>query len=163
MLELIIPYISDILSAIALAVTIYFSWGARSAAQAAQLASNQTRLRLGKIEASDLVRDCIFSAKSLIEKIEAGSWDLVSYNSSNIRRSLVSIKHAADNILQSDHLEAIDEAIIQFRILTDQADKARLTEWKGYKPTTYVSMVHVQVDALIAIQEHIRKKLGDEK
>ena len=52
--DYIVAHLSAILSIIGLLVTIYFAHGAKNAAVAAQLASNRTRLRLGRIEALDV-------------------------------------------------------------------------------------------------------------
>lgn len=154
--------LSEIIGILGLGLTVYFAWGAKSAAEAAQRASDKTRLRLGKIEASDLIQDCIFASKSTIEKIEADGWDLASFYSTSARRGLVSLRQTSADIFDKDQLSTIDNSIIQFKLLTDQVDKIRLTNWKTFKKTNFVSSVNEQIDALIAIQEHVRKRLGDE-
>lgn len=162
MLEFIKSYMSDIVSVLGVGLTVFFAIGAKNAAEAAQDASNKTRLRLGNLEASDLIKDCINGSVSVIEKIEAESWDIVSHTSTNVRRSLVSLKHNTEELLDEEHNKSLGDAIIQFGILTSQADKIRMNDLKSYKRTTYISTIHAQVDALIVIQEHIRKKLGEE-
>ncbi len=155
-------HFSDILSFIGVALTVYYSAGAKKAATAAQEASTSTRTRLRGIEAAGIIRECLLQAEGLVAKVDAEQWESISEKSSLIRKNLVSLKHTGCGVLDAAALEMIEDLIVQFRIITEQSDKYRHGSVKVIKKSSMLTSLHSQIDSLVAIHEKAKNKLGDQ-
>jgi hypothetical protein len=70
-------------------------------------------------------------------------------------------KHASRNVFEAPEIEMIEELIVQFRIITEQADKFRHGQVKSIRKSSVLGSLHGQIDILVAVYEYVKAQLGE--
>ena len=153
---------SETVSVVGISISVYQSYKAKTAAQAAELAAKETRTQFKIIEMSSLLQECLHDADSLVDRVASDNWESASDSAAKIRKNLISIKAFVEKEMSNQISEKIIDIILQFKIINNTSDKARHNGGRANK-NQVTSTIRDQIDVLVEIQQYARNMLGQKK
>lgn len=155
--DFIVKNISNILSLIGIGITIRLADKAKTAAEAAKSASEDTKNKIYHIKASLVIQECIHDTENIIRRIELDNWESVSDFASRVRKNLIMAKsNISDNSLST----SLEEIIVQIKIINEASDKAKHGSGRPPNKSRFISTIRLQVDAMTEIQQNVVSSLS---
>ncbi len=163
LIEWVKQNLSDILSISGIALTLLFSAGAKKSANAAKLAAENTRIHLKKVEVVSALQDCLYMAQNLLDRVDKEEWEIIGNVAADIKLRLISIRHSSEGSPDEDRASRIQEAIVEFGLITGRCDKFRFGSDSAQpvsKPRMLAS-IRRQIENIAEAQESAKRKLGE--
>jgi hypothetical protein len=160
--NLFFEHIGTFASILGAVLTVFFSFGAKSAADSAKKASVATREQVARINTlSDLG-----SAGSLLDdvgrRIHTESWDIVIERASAIRLLIAPIVSNSEIHFSEDLEGRLLELVAQMKSLHQMATKLKLKKLKAANLASITEILEDQKETLILALAEIKILLGDQ-
>jgi hypothetical protein len=135
----------DLASFVGLAVTIWFAFRAKSAAEQARDAAQQVKERISSLDTVAALSAAVTTLEELKGLHRIRAWDLVFNRYSSLRRHLVTIEAGLTEAQRTQ----IGKAISQFRIIEAQVERASASQQQDQLDSArFNRIVSAQIDVL---------------
>lgn len=138
--------VADLASLVGFALTIWFAWRAKTAAEQAREAAREVKTRLATLDTVADVSAAIATLSEIKTLQRLRSWDLVLDRYTALRRQLVRISKA--NLAEAQSSD-VSGALARFRIIEEKVERASATrQHEQLDAADFNTILANQIDAL---------------
>lgn len=142
-------------------VTLFFSYGAKKAARAAEQAAKDARSRLINLDYFSELQRLISLSDELYNFLEQNEWRLVSDRASALRNSAAVISSADGIYFSEETRERLRVAAVQFKNIAAGADRAADPNQATPDHLRYRRIVADQKESFSLAAEELKRILGE--
>lgn len=153
----LLGFIASVLGAI---LTVYYSFRAAGAAEAASHAAAETRKQVKSINLLADLSNALALVGDLRRRLDGDSWEMVSERSQQIRLLISPLGRMVFEVCGDGFTETVGKIVVQMKVLGEISEKFRASKIKEPSKARLHSMLADQSEELVLIIAEVKERMG---
>lgn len=147
-----------IVSLLGAALTVWYSWSAKNAAEAAQAAATDTKVRIANVDVFATIKDLLAMLRDIGIRVEGGEHGVAREKALDAIASAIDIIESPDVLLTQEKQELLSIFVVQMRELNETL-LANTRSKRNVDVARILGVLALQREALTKVQAEAKRRL----